>query len=161
MTFIPKVLYRGEAAEWADFHRDGRTVFLTDQPEEALEYGPYLIEVRIDAERMFDPGNLAMRQSGDWNEADRLVSDMDLSERFLAMLVDRFGETRAEAIYHHVEGGSWSEVERPEVQEWLRSEGFDGFVCWEGNGMTYAVFDPDNVTVIARSQSEDADPTFP
>jgi hypothetical protein len=151
MTYIPESLFRGEGAENVDLHRDGRTIFLTDNPEEALDYGPYLIEASIKVERMFDPGLLVLRSGSEWHPNGKDGTDARISGRLYTMLVRRFGASRAEAIYHHVEGGSWSEVERPEIKAWLRSEGFDGFICWEGNGLTYAVFDPANVMVLTRS----------
>jgi hypothetical protein len=132
MTHIPHMLFRGEDAENADLPRDGRTIFFTDNPAEALEYGPYLVEARIEVRRMFEPGVLELRRNGAWRPELKDYTDTHLSRGLFDMLVGHFGERRAEAIYYHVEGGSWSEVEKPEVQAWLRSEGFDGFICWEG-----------------------------
>lgn len=151
MTIIPQALYRGESEDYSDFRHDGVPIFFTDHKGEALEYGAYLTEAIIDVDRMFEPACLAFRNRGHWMEVGKHDVDMDASERFLEMLRLHFGEERAEAIYYHVEGGSWSEVERPEIQTWLRSEGYDGFICWEGNGMTYAVFDPDKIEVVTKT----------
>lgn len=161
MTYIPHSLFRGEDADNTDLPRDGRTIFLTDNPAEALEYGPYLVEARIEVERMFEPGVLELRHDGAWRPELKDDTDPQLSRALFEVLVGHFGESRAEVVYHHVEGGSWSEVEKPEIQAWLRSEGFGGFICWEGGGMTYAVFDPDLVEVVSRSLQGTAGTSHP
>jgi hypothetical protein len=28
---------------------------------------------------------------------------------------------------------------------------YESFICWEGDGMTYAVYDPDNIEIVSRS----------
>lgn len=151
MTIGHNTFYRGEKEEFSDFHRDGRPVFFTDDEREALAYGPALIEARLHVEKMFEPGKLVYRKDGDWILGAKKEANFAESEAFLLALYETYPRQKVEAIYHHVEGGSWSEVERPEIQAWLRRNGYEGFVCWEGDGMTYAVYDPDKIEVVSRS----------
>lgn len=151
MSVVKCTVFRGEPENFADFHRDGRPVFFTDNEQEALSYGPSIIEAKLNVGKMFEPGNLVARINGDWVADRKVGSDPVESETFLQALAERYPTDRVEAIYYHVEGGSWSEVERPEIQSWLRQAGYDGFICWEGDGMTYAVFNPDNVEVLQRT----------
>lgn len=148
---MKRTVYRGEQKEFSDFHRDGRPIFFTDDEREALGYGPWLIEAQLRVRNMFSPERLVERRRGDWVAGSKVDGNLEESERFLHALYSFYKRDRVEAIYHHVEGGSWSEVERPEIQAWLRESGYEGFICWEGDGMTYAVFDPEKVEVLSRT----------
>jgi hypothetical protein len=151
VTIVPNTVFRGEKEEFSDFHRDGRTVFFTDDEREALSYGPALLEARLHVKKMFDPGELVYRKDGDWVLGEKNGEKFAESEAFLFALYETYPREKVEAIYHNVEGGSWSEVERPEIQAWLCEAGYEGFICWEGDGMTYAVYDPDKIEVVSRS----------
>ena len=145
------IFYRGEKEEFCDFLRDGRPVFFTDDEREAQGYGPCLIEAKLHVQNMFAPERLVERRNGDWVIGSKTDGNFAESEKFLHALYALYSRDRVEAIYHDVEGGSWSEVERPEIQAWLRESGYEGFICWEGDGMTYGVFDPDKIEVVSRS----------
>jgi hypothetical protein len=151
MPLLSYNVFRGEKEEFQDFHRDGRPVFFTDDEREALGYGPALIEAKLHVEKMFSPARLVYRRNGDWVLGEKKDENLQESENFLHFLYDTYPRVRVEAIYHDVEGGSWSEVERPEIQIWLRQQGYEGFICWEGDGMTYAIYDPDKIEVVSRS----------
>jgi hypothetical protein len=151
VTIVPNTVFRGEKEEYSDFHRDGRVVFFTDDEREALGYGPSLIEARLHVGKMFDPAEHVYRKGGDWVLGAKKDEKFAESEAFLFALYDTYSMEKVEAIYHNVEGGSWSEVERAEIQTWLRKSGYESFICWEGDGMTYAVYDPDNIEIVSRS----------
>jgi hypothetical protein len=120
MAKLQHTVYRAEKDEISDFHRDGRPIFFTDDEREALGYGSCLIEARLHTENMFSPERLVERKNGDWLIGSKSTADFFESEKFLHALYAMFARERVEAIYYHVEGGSWSEVERPEIQAWLR-----------------------------------------
>ncbi len=153
MSCVKHIVFRGETEEFREFHRDGRPIFFTDNEEEAKSYGPNIIEAKLHVANMFEPGNLVARKNGDWDHGAKSGTDAAQSEAFLQALYSSYARDRAETIYYHVEGGSWSEVERPEIQVWLREAGYDGFICWEGDGTTFAVFDPAKVEVLQRTSS--------
>lgn len=154
-------LYRGERDDNADFKRDGKAIFFTTSSDDALEYGRNLIEANLYFEKLFDPAWMVYRRNGDWVPDYKVGTDFAQSEAFLHALYDIYDRPRVEAIYELIEEMSWSEVERPEIQDWLKSQGYDGFRCCEGNGETFAIFDADKIEVISRTyHPEDNGPSF-
>ena len=153
-------LYRGESRAHDDLHRDGRPIFFTDELSEALGYGTWIIEADILTERLFEPSFLVYRTDNKWMPGRKPDESLDVSQALLGYLQTKLDGEQAEGLYYDIEGGSWSAVEHPEVQQWLRSAGYEGFVCWEGDGMTYAVFNPDHITIISRTHhAKSSDPT--
>lgn len=139
-------------------------------PEEAAQAAPLLYPLFVRAKNPFNPDNKKHVEGlRAWLDTKFGGKPMKVFRDYQQSLaremhgVDLFDLDTFNAIpdlMFKVRQGSWSAIESPLVQQYIKMHEHDGFYVYEQGDKNLAVFEPSQIKSVFNEQYDDSDPAF-
>jgi hypothetical protein len=151
----PEILFHGTRKQFsglrannARHHINHKLLFASNSPEAASEFAGVDRDEEPASDEQWTGGNvhpIYMRMVKPFSYTDlEEMGDREtaLSDQISREVLELLGPGRYNNLTNY---GDWAILEDDKVLAWLKSKGYDGFVAWEGGGLSYACFDESQV----------------